>query len=97
MRTILHGYRFVDNAISPMPATPVEQAELVVGIPTSTANPSAHVKSSPGDPVPVGKLVILVRAQPGDRVFELRRNAFISIEAEDPVVSRCVDGELFLL
>lgn len=95
-RVFIHLKRFVYVRALPAPALAIEKPELVIWIPTAAANPAIHIKGTTRKTIAVGKLRLIRVEQIFERGAELVRDAFISIEAENPLVLGFVNSELFL-
>ena len=59
--SFIHNNRFVDNTIAPATSLAIEEAKLIVRIPTATANPTVHIERTPRDPITIGKSGLILR------------------------------------
>ena len=53
-RAGFHHYRFMNDSITPVAASPIEKPKLIIRIPTAAADPTAQVKGAAGHSKTVG-------------------------------------------
>ena len=58
-RARVHPHGFVDEPIAPASSFAIEKPQLIIGIPTPAANPSAHIEGPPRDAIAVGQMRII--------------------------------------
>src|SRR2546421_10178671 len=75
-----HLYRFVNVWAFPTRLSFFVEPQLPIGIPTTPANPSTHVKRTTRNQIAIRELFDVLVPQVLNRTFELFRNAFIRIE-----------------
>ena len=84
---------FVDRVVAPFRRTSIEQTQAPVGIAFPVAKPPAKESIAPRHPVGL-------RYRIGHGLFDAggqrRRNAFVGIDAQHPVMGGLVNGKLLL-
>src|SRR2546423_1637516 len=95
-RAFVHADGFVYVRALPASRRAAVEAQLKVRIPAAAANPAPHVEGAPRDAVAVGESGFVPFTKRGDARAELRRDALVGVEAEDPFVPGGTGGELLL-
>src|SRR6185503_4968414 len=80
----------------PTPPCFFKKTQLPIGIPATTFDPAALVKRTARDSIAIGQAGFRFIPKPGDRRLQLRGNALVSIQTEDPVICSLVNGKLLL-
>ena len=92
---VLELERLMNAAKVPAAAPPIVKAKLVVGVPVRAVQPPAEVKRDARNAVAL--LLRSTRQQVADLPRQRRRDAFVGIERQDPVMAREPRSEVLLI